>query len=323
MPETVARFQRKTTPRPMRFQARDGQILHTMYAYDGILARRQIKAMFWEQSSSQAMDHRLSLLFHAGYITIPTLEDRRVHPIPEPVVWLSWRGVLYVASQMGHTLEAPRDPNENQLRILEHTLRQLGVRWLREPRWSQLSHDLAVNDFRAAVERAVTLWPSLRLEMWLPEGEFLSSMDTIRLGGKDGPTKGVRPDGFLILTDHLHLINGSPARARFLLELDNSTHPLSRFGRDKARAGLAYLRSPEFRQRFGYNSGRWLVVCKSEARLKNIKAQTEKVLGSQASHFLFTTMDKVTSLSVLSLPIWQQGGSDKQIALVGNIGVKN
>jgi len=317
----INRFERKTTPPSMRFQDRDGEILTAIHKYDGVLAKRQIRGLFWPQASLQAMERRLSLLYHTGYLNMPDFEERRIHPISEPVVWLGWRGILFVASQIGVEVDPPNPINENKLRSLEKQLREAGVRWQREPRWSQLAHDIAVNDFRLAVEQGVKHWPSLSLEEWLPEGEFLTNMDTVRISADDKQRKGVRPDGFFTLVDHLRQIDNSPAKARFLLELDNSTHPLSRFGRDKALSGLAYIRSSAYRKRFGFNSGRWLVVCKSEARMNNLKKQTEKVLGKQAVNFLFTTFDKVKPTTVLNAPIWWRGGSSDQIALVGNIGV--
>ncbi|MBT6813241.1 MAG: hypothetical protein HOA53_11435 [Anaerolineae bacterium] len=66
-----------------------------------------------------------------------------------------------------------------------------------------------------------------------------------------------------------------------------------RFGKEKALAGLTYVRSEQHRQRFGYNSGRWLVVCLSQARMENLKAQTKKVLGNGTANFNFTTLARV------------------------------
>jgi hypothetical protein len=319
MTKATSSFERKANPAPMRFQPRDERILQAIYNYDGLLARRQIKTLFWPDASQQAMDRRLSLLFHAGYLNMPDLKQRRSQPIPEPVVWLGWRGILHLAALSDLTLDVPQPVNENRLRRLERQLRHAGLRWRREPRWSQLTHDVAVNDFRLAVEAAGQRWPSLSLENWITEGEFLVNMDTVRVPGAR-KRKGVRPDGFFVLSDHLRQINNSPAKARFLLELDNSTHPLTRFGREKALPGVAYIRSDAYRKRFDYNSGRWLVVCKSQVRMNNLKTQTEKVLGAQASMFLFTTMEQVSPGTVLNQPIWWRGGGRERIALVGNIG---
>lgn len=315
----LQRYQRKSTPAPMRFQKRDGEIVQTIFKYDGVLARRQIKQLFWPTASIKTMERRLSLLFHNGFLNMPNMEQRRINPIPEPVVWLGWRGILIIAQEQGLEIDMPNKVNENQLRNLEKALKKSDIRWQREPRWSQLSHDIAVNDFRLSVEHAAHYWPSLTLEQWIPEGEFFTNMDRVEIGKR---TKGVRPDGFFLLVDHMRLINNSPAKARFLLELDNSTHPVTRFGRDKAIPGMAYIRSKAYQERFGFNSGRWLVVCKSHQRMINLKVQTKKVLGKQAGNFLFTTLDQASPMAVLNKPIWQRAGSDDFVSLVNNIGAE-
>jgi hypothetical protein len=319
MSQQRMRFQRAPLPPSFRFQARDASILQVLHGYDGVLAKRQIKDLFWPQASLQAMERRLSLLFQAGYINMPSIEQRRINPIPEPIVWLDWKGILFIAAEIGLQAQEPKTINENQSRRIEKQMREAGLRWQREPRWSQLAHDIAVNDFRLAVEAAAKKWPSITLESWTPEGEFLSNMDVISLTG-EGRQKGVRPDGFFVIQDHMRPINNSPAKARFLLELDFSTHPLARFGRDKAKPGLAYIRSQEYRERFGFNSGRWLVVCKSKTRLSNLKRQTEAVLGNQCKVFLFTTIDQVTPETVLTKPIWLKASTNEYVKLIENIG---
>lgn len=315
----------ENTPRPMRFQARDAAILFSIYKYDGVLARRQLKEIYWPEATPQAMERRLSLLYRSGYLNWPSKQQRRTHPIPEPVIWLGWRGILHIAGELDVEVKPPENDGENQLRLLARRLREVGIRWQREPRWSQLAHDVAVDDFRITVEKAAESWPSLTLESWLSEGEFLTDTDTIeftysnRVGKKIKKRRGIRPDGFFILLDHLRQIKGSPARGRFLLELDNSTHPLDRFGKEKAIAGLAYIRSQAYKNRFGYNSGRWLVVCVSKQRMLNLKNQTEKVLGRGASNFYFTTLQLAQSDTVLNAPIWLRGGTEEREPLVRTI----
>ena len=312
---------------PMRFQQRDESILQTIQSYDGVLARRQIKQLFWKDTSTQAMERRLSLLFHNHYLNWPNGEQRRTRPIPEPIVWLGWRGILHFAEQQ-FSIETPEPKNdgENQMRVLESRLRKKGIYWQREPHWSQLAHDIATNDFRMQVEKAVSKLPSITMEPWQTEGSFRRDMDIItyeyinRKGQKEKLKHGIRPDGFFTLVDHLRQINNQPAKARFLVEYDNSTHPLYRFGKHKALPGLKYIRSEAYRKRFGFNSGRWLVICKSEQRLKNLKTQTEYILGNQASNFLFAVTNKINYQTVLTIPIWHKGGSNKKEALVKNAG---
>ena len=71
-----------------------------------------------------------------------------------------------------------------------------------------------------------------------------------------------------------------------------------------------------------FNSGRWLVVCNGEKRMHNLKAQTEKAVGVNASLFLFSTMEQIEAETVLNMPIWMRGGSNKVMSLVNTIEVK-
>jgi hypothetical protein len=308
------RYSRAASPPPLRFQVRDGELLHTLYERDGVLAKRQIKDLFWPDATQRAMEMRLSLLYHQGYLDWPTLEQWQTKPVTEPVCWLGWQGMLWLANEHGLSIDPPSRPSESQLRRLARSLQQGGLRWVREPRWSQLAHDLAIVDFRLAVERAIRTTKDLRLEQWVSEGEFLSAPDVIEYqemdcGGRGRPAKRqVRPDGYFALLDEARLNRQLPARARFLLEVDWGTHDLGSFGREKIAAGLAYLRSNAYRARFGDNSGRWLVMARSEARLDHLRRQAERVGGSSANAFLFTTLERVKRANVLVDPIWQDAG---------------
>jgi len=308
----------------MRYQERDAAILLAIYENDGILARRHLRALFWPQVSKQAMEGRLSTLYHNGYLNWPTLEQRRTKPIPEPVVWLGWRGALAVAGQLGVQVQPPKSDNENQLRSLEKNLRDQGVRWHREPRWIQLAHDLAVVDFKLALERSAHQQPEIKLDKWLPESVFRSNSDVVKfeIKGKDGKVrnakKGVCPDAYFEIVDESRRARGEPHRARFLLELDRATHDNPSFGREKVLPGVAYIKSHAYKDRFGFNSGRWLIVTKGRRRVKNLMQQTKEKAGPSSAMFYFATLKKLTptSVNVLTTPIWQQPGIDKPIPLI-------
>ena len=156
--------------------------------------------------------------------------------------------------------------------------------------------------------------------MYTPQGKVNLRNGTIDESYKGKTKHGVRPDGFFTLIDHLRQINNQPAKARFLVEYDNSTHPLYRFGKHKALPGLNYIRSQDYKNRFGFNSGRWLVICKSETRLKHLKSQTEYVLGKQASNFLFSICSELNYKTVLTSPVWHLGASNSKESLVKNVG---
>ncbi len=307
----------------MHFQERDGQILQAVYDYDGVLARRHLKTMFWPDASWRAMEMRLSLLYHQGYLDWPSAVQWRTRPIPEAVCWLGWKGALWLAGRVGADAPAVATPSETKLRQLSRDLRQQGIRWLREPRWHQLSHDLTAVDVRLAVEKSVSQIPDLEIEKWLAEGAFLVHTDTVEFqiptakGTAKKVKRGIRPDGYFALIDKHRQSQGLPARARFLLELDMATHDVGSFVIEKAIAGWHYIQSPAYKTRFGDNSGCWLVVTTTETRRKHLMYHIQQALKANAAAFLFTNFSQLKDVNVLSAPVWWQVGRDKPISLFG------
>ena len=51
--------------------------------------------------------------------------------------------------------------------------------WRKEPRWFQIEHDLAVNDFRLDLQEACRNSTDVTLEIWIPESEFWAYPDTV------------------------------------------------------------------------------------------------------------------------------------------------
>jgi hypothetical protein len=291
------------------------------FEYGGMLARRHLKQMFWPEATLRAAQKRLSKLVDNGYLSRPTPHQRKTQPISEPVYWLGWKGILWVAARMGVRVDPPTNEGENQMRKLAKQLRDHGIHWLREPRWIQLAHDLAVVDFRFAVEQAAREEPTLRLEEWIFESEFRSDPDTVeyRLKGRDGRVKQVKkrvyPDSYIVIVDERRISQGALARARLLLEIDQATHSNPRFGREKVAPGLAYINSLQYKTRFGDNSGRWLVVTTGRVRMRNLMRQTQQVAGTESGVFLFTTFEQIETANVLTDPVWWQVAREDPIPL--------
>lgn len=315
------KYKRADNPPPMRFQKRDADIIEAIHKYDGALARRQIKELFWPHKSIQSMESRLSKLFHNGYLNWPDEDQRKYRAIPEPLVWLGWRGILVIARNRGVEVRVPLTNNENQMRLLQKRLRSHGIRWQREPNWNQTHHDLAVVDFRLAVERSAQCLPTLHFDEWIPESSFRIDTDVIDFSykGKKGKSiskrKGVCPDGFLVIIDGVKQKKQMLSKARFLLEIDMATHDNPSFGIEKAAAGASYIMSEQYKQRFGANAGRWLVVTTTPVRMKNIMAQTKKRVGRLSYLFYFSTLEKIYSNDVLVDPIWWQVDGDAPVSL--------
>ncbi len=308
----------------MWFQERDGQLVITTYEYGGILARRHIHNLFWPSCTLRAVQKRLSKLIENGYLARPTDRDWRTKPIPEAIYWIGPQGALWLAGQYGIELdgEFTYPLNENHQRKLEQQLRQGGISWIRQPKWHQLEHDLAVVDFRLSVEVALSEIEFFSLEDWRNEHYFRSDPDVIEfeVTNRDGTTtltkKGICPDSSFTIVDRKRQTTGQPAKARFLLELDGATHSNPKFGRDKVLAGAAYIKSPQYKARFGANAGRWLIVTMGSKRMNNLMNQTHQAVGSSSRLFFFTTTDQLGSCNVLVDPIWWQPGSDGSVALL-------
>jgi hypothetical protein len=307
---------------PMRFQARDTEILQCIQDCGGIMAKRQLRAIFWEGKSVRAMEKRLAKLHHQRYIEWPDLHQRRRYPIPEPVVWLEWRGALQLAGIAGIYLKPLSTENENQKRELHRELRTQGFHWLREPRWSQLLHDLTVVDVRLMLQRYAQAIPHLSIEEWRQESEFRAQMDVVDIQVRDRQgklfrrKKGVCPDGMFSLIDQSRRAVGLYSRARFLLEIDMATHDNTSFGWEKALPGAAYIQSKVFHARFGNNYGHWLVITTSETRMHNLMLQTAEKARGDAGLFLFTTFPSFFSQNALKEKIWRKCEMEQGVGLL-------
>ena len=135
-------------PPAMCLTKRDRQILEAIHSFDGMLGFPQIRRLFFT-GKSQA-EERLKLLYQNSYLNRPNREQRL--RMPEMIYWLDRNGAELVASLTGVPLV------------------ELG--WRREPRWFQVDHDLAVNNFRLDLIEACRDDPEVSLEVWVPESEF-------------------------------------------------------------------------------------------------------------------------------------------------------
>jgi len=306
----------------MRFQNRDALILQTIQEMGGVIAKRQLKALFWKDKTIRAMEKRLAKLKTYAYLNWPSLEQRRVHPNPEPVLWLDWRGACYLASLSGTKVDLPNKVNETGKRKLQKDLREGGFTWLREPRWNQLYHDLTVIDIRLTFQHYCNQSNEFLLEGWINESMFRSQMDVIKIkyitrsGKTSFKKKGICPDGMMVIVDENRRLMKQPYRARFLLEVDMATHANLKFGWEKSVAGAAYIKSKAYLDRFGNNSGRWIVITTGERRMRNLMKQSKKLIGKDSDLFLFTTFDDFFSHNPLQANIWSKCGTNASVSLL-------
>jgi hypothetical protein len=270
----------------MHLTERDKRILEAVHAYDGMLTDTQIQRLFFTGRSQ--MQLRTRLLFQHGYLQRP--ERRRRAMLPTLLYWLGECGAAYVAGLAGEDVRE--------------------FRYLREPKWAQVEHDITVNDVRIDVLKACTTYPQFSLEQWIPQSEFWAQPDAVEYVDRDNKLlkRKVRPDGYCVL-----LLSGKPFR--LLFEIDRATEDNPRIAREKVYPGIAYIRSAAYKRRFGINAGRWLFITTGERRLRNMKRQTEHAAGSDARLFYFTTLSQVNADTLLTAPIWWRGGATAPTAL--------
>ena len=280
----LPRYVRVKNPPNMRLTDRDMHILEAIHIYDGMLGFSQIRRKFFT-GKSQA-EQRLKLLYQHRYVNRPNKEQRS--RLPEMIYWLDKGGAEIVASR-------------NSSPLKEFT-------WRKKPRWFQVEHDLAVNNFRLDIEEACKEEQKVGLDTWIPESDFWSYPDKVEYRYNDRKmNRNVIPDGFFILDTPNHYF-------RYLLEIDRSTEDNPRFLREKILPGLAYIRSKVYEERFGNRSGRWLVVTTGERRLRNMRRQAER--GEAKGLFYFTTYDKIKVSTMLFSPIWHRADRDEPMPLL-------
>ena len=112
--------------------------------------------------------------------------------------------------------------------------------WRRKPRWSLISHDLAVNDFRIDVMMATNASPMLTLHRWIPESEFWAHPDTVEYKTAGGRVRKRRSHSRRLFHHSSKTSCESPRRSRrswlSCLEIDMGTEDNPRFAREKVQA---------------------------------------------------------------------------------------
>jgi hypothetical protein len=260
------------------------------------MSLKQIDRLFFSGTGGTWPRERLRVLFDNGYLNMPDRDNAHRVPLGETIYFLGAKGASVVAGLQG---ELPKD-----------------FPWRRQPRWSLISHDLAVNEFRIAVMQSVQESRSLMLHRWVPESEFWAYPDTVEYEMAGGKTRKRRviPDGYFTIRRPQVSDPGVMEELAFLLEIDMGTEDNPRFAREKVRPGAAYLKSREYQERFGLDYGRWLVVTTSQKRLENMVAQTELAGGSDL--FYFSTFDNVSTETALTQPIWRLAGGETINSLI-------
>lgn len=275
---------------PMVLTPRDRRILQHIHTFDGFLADYQVQRL--EFTGMRQCQDRLAKLFHNGFLNRTNRRGRT--SFDSMIYWLTSEGAEIVAGGSNQDWS--------------------DFRWQKQLRPDLIEHNRLVNDFSLDVLEAIGLAPDLSLYLMVNESVFRSDSDRVTFQTQTGKRaqRNIIPDRFFIIERE---DEPKPFRSRLLLELDLATHPNNRFADQKILPGIAYLHSDAYLQRFGSNSGRWLVVTTSLRRLAYLKETAERAAGRDSMLWYFTTFEQVSAESVLTAPIWLPGGKEAPIAL--------
>lgn len=275
-------------PTNLRLTDRDKRIIEAIYDHDGLLADYQIQRLFF--SKKRWMQQRLQQLCQHHYLQQPTRPQRLI--LPCLIYWLGREGARYLAGQTKQTLRT--------------------FRYRKKPRWFQVAHDLAVNDFRLNIASACQQHTHLQLVEWITEQDFMVNPDIVEFENSQGKMikKQIRPDG-------LFIIRNEERETRWLLEIDTGSERGQRFNLDKVQPYLAYLHSDALKFRSGFRSARVLVVTSGAKRMENLMQKAVRHAQEKGRQFYFTFTDYLDD-DLLTQPIWFCVNRNKPFALLSS-----
>jgi hypothetical protein len=262
--DRLPRHKRAKTPPPMQLQPRDVEILIAVGQKYRYLTARQIHLLFFGGSMSQTR-LRLTKLYHNGYL------DR----VYRPTVKGSAEAIYCLCKKGADIIAAELDIDRAQ------------VFWQgRNKALSQnsLEHAMRVNDFRVAMSVACDRTGLAKLAgEWIDEQLLRDLKQKVKVPYPSDPDRlidcPIVADGFF----GLEFENG--LCQFFILEIDLGTESNRRFAL-KVRAYKEYLKKEKYREMFGKESFKVLVVTTTEQRMENLM-KTAKEAGDKTM-FWFT-----------------------------------
>jgi len=269
----TSKWERKKNPDRLILQPRDREIVVTLYAFR-LLTREQIQRLF-DFDCIRRANNRLRKLYDHDYVSrsfLPTIRGSA-----KAVYFVGRRGKAVIAEELGV---------------------DLGVIKKKEKGFSQLkelflTHALQLNDVRIAFSRDIRNHSQIRWETWVNDNDCEQQYRITSRGR--AVVKRFRPDGYFRFWHQGKL-------SSFFLELDRSTMSLTRF-KKKVATYLEFAALGFYRERFGVEYFRVLVITLTAERLANLKKAVETVTDGI---FWFTTLEQI-EVDAFG-PIWQRAG---------------
>ena len=277
----------------VRIQARDIQILETLYNYR-FLTTSQIAALFF--NTKKRAEHRLRKLYDANLV------DRIFRPVivgsAETIYVLGRDGVTLLSRETGTDTAEISDIRLNAAKLKPFFL----------------DHFIDINQVRVALTSASEI-NNYNMLFWKYENELknkneqgLLIADKVKDPENPGQRIPVAPDAFFGLE--------TPAgRAYFFLEVDRATMTNTRFKR-KMTGYARYWLDGVYQEKWGYKTFRVLTTTTAK-RLPNLLETTSQLREKQLlSIFHFTDRDNITPERLFS-EIWRVPGDGQNKSLFG------
>ena len=301
---------------------RDVPFLRELYV-DNVLRWSTAQRYFYPGTSKETFYNRVLQLKKAGYINFPSREQSQAKAIPDKFFWLGDKGIAFIAGEHGLEVDVSKLTSDKKRKDLIKVLKRQKLYWRPGPAWSNVTHDLIQADIRliarSAAEKIGLEWGGWTAELEFRADPQLQVVTYTAIVEDKGNTQQVKqdakvfPDGFFYVTRPA----AKPGKVDdfvFLVEVDRGTEPMYRIFDEKILQGQAYLKSPLYEQRTGFNVGRFLIITTGPTRLANIKRKAETATR-KPSHY-FAVLSDLTPDTFFSKPVWYLLGREEPLPLL-------
>ena len=158
-----------------------------------------------------------------------------------------------------------------------------------------LPHHLAINEFRLAVSLASKNNPVISLKSWSKQKEM-----PLDLAGKK-----FYPDAYFVYGWQGKLYS-------IFLEVDRSTESNRRFQKEKVGNYMQYGLGGHHQRKTGFQFFRVLIVCKTAARLRNLK----RLIEQKTSRMFWLAVQGDIRAEKILTKIWQRPGRNTLFSLL-------
>lgn len=275
------------TPRPqagLRLEPRDKELLTNLFLHQ-TMSRGQIQALYF--GSTVRCNVRLRQLFDHGFVSRYYLPAA---PFGAQAVYsIGKTAVPLVAGE------------------LEMDRAEVNKQYRRSKTPTFIEHTLEIVNLMIAFRAAVAQHPEVEIERWVPEMLCRHEYEIQMSGSQRWGKEVFKPDAFVRLATRK-----GGGLWNYFIEVDLG-HTSARQFLGKLITHERYWRSGLFREIYGCDSFRTLVITTSPKRLKNLRSL---VASQQSNLFCFTTFAATAEQGVLA-SIWQVPALDVYKCLLG------